>query len=677
MNDQLSADRLLSFVKIFKINSNLNAFQEWMKEYHKRGDESEIFEGYKFFLDVCIRGFINSVIYESALDLEEDFTFFRARFVGIELDDIPNTCEKTIFIKNIWNLTTKIRKAKRWDDLNEAVETVTGLVTVFDMFLEKNICQTTELNENNALKIVTKFYTHIFLNNTREGIPHVYLLTPILKFTATEKYLEKAYLGYVYALQYLWFVLLGKTKFEETSLRKMHMAHEIYSNGVEEQIETMVGMPVSEDVDRTKFERLGKPESEILSMEESFEKDINKLEEGKKRPTLLKNWLALDKFFAIIHEEIIVPIEDQIKLDIRFNPLFKVTNKFNKSLFTKYLSTEELRNPKYLEPTNNNQLMKKKLDFLFYWYDINVLDTQKLTVFNGVPSFISTLIGNVELNRIFGHNETVYVLRFKYPVKDVQGYDYSYGIFIPTFGSMGLTDYSGWLIFFDCATDYSGFGGSLHTQAEMIINKLLEESKIKIKTEIVNKNFFKEYLAEKSISSVFDKIKLKTPYGMDTELSISEIQKHTEIFIADMKGKLFEYVFYHWLLEENSTNYHEIKCDVNKNKEQIDVYAELEDEIHIFECKVNLHDNKIDETINQINRKVKALQLCDNKIIPRLIVFSEIKDASKKRFKDEGIDVFDNFEDEIQSWRYLNSDSTKTIFSILKFKFNSTVGDIT
>ena len=680
MNDQLSADRLLSFVNIFKINSNLNAFQEWMKEYHKIDGVGEIFDGYKFFLDVCIRGFINSVIYESPLDLEEDFTFFRARFVGIELDDIPNTCEKTIFIKNIWNLTANIRKAKRWDDLNEAVKTVNGLFTVFDMLLEKNICQTTELNENNALKIVTKFYTYIFLNDTREGIPHVYLLTPILKSTATEEYLENAYLGYVYALQYLWFVLLGKTKFEETSLRKMHMAHEIYSNDVEEQIETMVGIPISDDeitdafitenIDGTKFERLLKPESEILSMEESFEKDINELKGEKNRLSHLKNWIALDRFFALINEEIIIPMQEQIEFDVSFNPLLKVTHRFNKNLFDRFLLTNELENPKYLETTNDDRLLEKKLDYLFHWYDINVLDTQKLAVFNGVPSFISTLIGNVELNRIFGHDETVLVLRFKHPVKDVHGYDYSYSIFIQAFGSTGLTDYSGWLIFFDCATDYSGFGGSLHRQAETIIENFLEQSKIKINTEIVDKKFFMEYLAEKSPISVFDKIKLTTPSGMYTELRISEIQKQTDVFFADAKGKLFEYVFYQWLLEQKSTNYCKIRCDFRVNKEQIDVCAELEDEIHIFECKVNLHSLNIDKIVDQINRKKKSLNLSNKIIIPWLVVYSQITDASKKRFENEGIKVFCNFKNDIQSCRNLNGNSKKTLFRILEFKFD-------
>lgn len=67
----------------------------------------------------------------------------------------------------------------------------------------------------------------------------------------------------------------------------------------------------------------------------------------------------------------------------------------------------------------------------------------------------------------------MFVSRFKHPVTGVPGCDYSYGIRNQAFGSFGFTDYSGWLIFFDCATDYSGFGASLHGQAEVFIEKFL------------------------------------------------------------------------------------------------------------------------------------------------------------------------------------------------------------
>jgi DNA-directed RNA polymerase subunit RPC12/RpoP len=109
---------------------------------------------------------------------------------------------------------------------------------------------------------------------------------------------------------------------------------------------------------------------------------------------------------------------------------------------------------------NDDKSLKKQLSMAMLWYDVNVLDTP-LTVFNGVPAFTSTLLGSIELAKGFQDDEPVKAIIFKHPAGMENYFDYSFGIFIQAYTSMGLSDYSGWLVFFDCATDYSGFGGSL------------------------------------------------------------------------------------------------------------------------------------------------------------------------------------------------------------------------
>ncbi|MGB7533932.1 MAG: hypothetical protein WA977_13320 [Halobacteriota archaeon] len=683
-----SINLIFSSINILEISSNVDEFRRWLKGYHKIEDDSQIFDGYKFFLDTCIRGFVDSIILDTSLDLDEDFTFFRARFVGTKIEDIPNTCEKTIFIKNVWNLTKTIRKAQGWEEITVALSGANLLSHIFDVIFEHVISSIRELNKEEALKIATIFYTHVFLNDTKRGVPHVYLLNPILKSSASSEYLEKVYIGYAHALQYLWFVLLGKEKFENSPLKDLHNAHEIYSKDAEEQIESQIGIPVSveeikkelvtEKKEKINLAKLTEHEGEILLVEELSSEDHKKLGAEKTRLTKLKNWFALDMFFGKIQEGIIVPLERQLGIDPMFNPLLTITDRFNKSLVNEFLKREGLGAPKYLKATNDKKLKKKKLDYLFLWYGVNVLDTQRLTEFNGVPAFISTLIGNVELSRIFRSGEKVCVLRFKHPrfkhpVTGVQGYDYSYGILNQAFGSFGLTDYSGWLIFFDCATDYSGFGGSLRRHAEAFIEKFLEDEKIEIKEDIVNKGIFKEYLAEKSTSSVFDKIKHMTPYGVYTELSISEIQRKTEDFIGNTKGKFFEYLFYNWLTEEKGDKYKDIKCDVSENKEQIDVRAETENEIHMFECKVNLHRDEITKTIDQIKRKVKAVQRYGKKTTPWLVVFSQIPSAYKGKFENAGIQIFESFEERVKNWEKLSGGERKKIFEMLNFGFEETI----
>lgn len=159
-----------------------------------------------------------------------------------------------------------------------------------------------------------------------------------------------------------------------------------------------------------------------------------------------------------------------------------------------------------------------------------------------------------------------------------------------------------------------------------------------------------------------------TPLGVYTELSISEIQRKVENFTGNAKGKFFEYLFYNWLAEKKHVRYKKIRCDCYLNKEQIDVLAEAESDVYIFECKVNLHIDEIDEIKKQIENKVIAVnqQFSKERIIPYLVVFSQIQNAHRKKFEDMGIHVCSPFENKIKNWR--KKDSRDAIFRILGSK---------
>lgn len=671
-----SVDRIFSFINILKITSNVSAFRKWLNEYHKINDDNKIFEGYRFFIDVCIRGFINSIIYDDSIGLDEDFTFFRARFVGVDIDDIPNTCNKIIFLKNIWKLTKNIRKSKNWEEISVSIKDIEILFSIFDVIYKQNVSPIKDLNKKDALKFATIFNTHIFLNDTSKGLPLAYLLAPILKSSAKEESLESAYTGYTYILQYLWFALLGKNKFRKSSLMKLDKAHDIYSKDAEKQIELEAGLPISEeDIKKEfmesnnkiiKYEQLTEDESASwIDVEERSDKYLKTLNDEKNRLFKPKNWFALDMFFGIIQKEIIEPIKKQTEMKSVLYGFLKIKGNINKKFVEKFLATDGLKNPEYLVK-NDNKYLKKRLDCFFLWYQANVLDTQKLSVFNGVPAFTSALIGCVHKNKYFRNRDEIFILRFKHPVEGIRGFDISYGLLIEGLG--GLVDYSGWLIFFDCATDYSGFGGSLYAEAEMFIKKFTDDKSLKTTEVIIDKKVFKEYLAEKSIASVFDEIKHLTPLGTYTDLSISEIKNKMNVFIGDIKGKFFEYLFFIWLIEEKQSKYEKIISDVLVNKEQIDVYAEAENRIDLFECKVNLHGDEIDLTIEQIKNKLKAVRPQKKELIPFLVVYSPITDVNKKKFEDdEEIRVISDFKEKIQNWRKLSGNSRKTIFEILNF----------
>jgi hypothetical protein len=461
-----------SYYNILNIVTDLTSFKKWLKDYHDLVDYNELLDGYVFFLNTCFRGLIDTIILENSFGIEEDYIFYRARFVGINIDDIPITCEKTIFIKNIWEKTKNIRNSTNWDDITASIKDIVDLLKSFEKIYENYIVPVNGLPKNYALNSATILKTYIFLNDLQHGVPLAYKIAPILKSNLTEKQVDRSYLGYVYTLQYLWYILLGEQKFLSSSLKNLHLAHEI--------------CPLEES---EKFSSFGLKVTRC-------KKDC---------------WASLDRFFGIIKGEIIEHLEDELKNKSNFNNLLDtllVCQNFDKNLIEDYLVKYKLKNPEYLS-RDDNKSVYKKLDYYFMWYKADVLDGSKTSVFNGVPAFTSVLIGNIKKRRYFGNNEKVFILKVKHPVKGVKGYDYSYGVLIEAFGNIEITDYSGWLIFLDCANDYSGFGGSLHTEAEIFINKFVKEGSVEIKEIIMDKDVFIRYLLSKNISRSLEEIQKK------------------------------------------------------------------------------------------------------------------------------------------------------------------------
>lgn len=113
---------------------------------------------------------------------------------------------------------------------------------------------------------------------------------------------------------------------------------------------------------------------------------------------------------------------------------------------------------------------EENLQQVLLWYPVQALPQSGSYVFNGVPAFTLTLLGSIERKRLFSIDEETLIIRFVHPQKDIQwkqANNYSYAILVEAFGS--IADYSGWLIFFDCCGNYSGFAGSEYESAELFI----------------------------------------------------------------------------------------------------------------------------------------------------------------------------------------------------------------
>ncbi|MDA0525171.1 hypothetical protein [Methanococcoides alaskense] len=533
-------DRIFSFLNILKIISNTDGFRNWINQYHQIEEDSFLLDGYNFFIEVVTSDLLESLHLSSAFDLEDDMTYYRAQFVGVNIDDIPNTSEKTVFIKNIWNNLKEIENASSWDDIKCYWQNNHDFFSIFDSIYRNNIICTKDIGKDLVLNATSIFYNYIFLNDTERGKPHTYPAS-ILKNKMSPELMEKSYYGYIFCLQYVWYVLLGEEQFEICSLTELHRAYEKFSKNVIED----------------------------------YEHDPFGIDYSDAELSALIKWESIDYFFPIIKSEIIEPLEDNIGINLSKNSILVLDGTFNKKVLSFLLSPKKLSNPDYMSSSDNESKIKK-LDSYFLWQMFFKMDCKQIII-DGAAVFTDLLIGAVEKNKYYEVEDKIQILRIKHPSIDLGRFDYSYAILIESYST--FSDYSVWYAFFDCATDYSGFGGSLQQNIELFINENLEKNLIDVTEFTIEKEFFENYL-DKGILS-----------------SITRIRNESEGILENAKGTALEHV----------------ACEVNRQIKQwtIGNQVTLKQNINnlIFILKENIPKNRDNENIL---KKIDEIELTND-----------------------------------------------------------------
>jgi hypothetical protein len=651
-----------SFYYILQKASDVDGFLNWLRDYHCISATGKLLAGYKFLLGSIFKGFLNEIYVNTALELSEDEAIFRAQFKGVPLRDTPNTCEKTILLKRIWTHGRAVSKAKTWPDIRETTRQMKVDLDIFRQLIEGHCRTTTPFDKEYVIQAIASDRIFTFLNDTSHDIPLAELTFPSIEQTATEKYLADAFPGYVYGLQYLWYSTLGNEEFGHTCAKDLHLAldeeevkkHPRPKSHFEEMLENgekLGFLTKAEKVDKSDLDE------ELKGCIEAIKRDS---------PPRSERWAALDRFYRPIQDEIVKPREAKLQIALGMSHLL-VLEEYTKDLLKDLLDSNRVTQPDYLTKNDDNS-HKKRLSLAMLWYDVNVLDTQSLLVFNGVPAFASTLLGSVELAKAFRSKEPVKAIVFKHPAGMENQFNYSFGIFIQAYSSTGISDYSGWLIFFDCATDHSGFGGSLLGFAKATIQIAQEKGPICLNEVVVEKELFKEYLKEHSVSSVFDTLIKETPAGTKEVGSLTAVLTELDDFLAKAKGKLLEHVVYKWIRE--SQEFGRTACDTWVNGEQIDCTGEIGNSLSFFECKMNMHQDTIDDTISQINRKSRALSKENQRVEAWLVVYGMIPADTKMAFEKKGIFVRDNFKSVIAEQRCFDSTRKETL-EILDWQFRT------
>lgn len=227
MNDEITYDRkitdyLFTSTNILKIASDSLNFREWLKNYHHIRNDKELYQGYRFFIITSIKFMLYAISINTSSCLKSDFIFRRAEFTGVPIEDIPNTCEQIVLMKNIWGLTEDIRYAKNWNEINNAINKLEQVFTIVN-----KLYRCAEVTDNNfekdyVLKIQTMYHTVVYFNDTKRGFPQALITPVIIVPMVKEEQFDNAYKGYVYTLQYLWFKLLGEVEYEKKCVKALH-----------------------------------------------------------------------------------------------------------------------------------------------------------------------------------------------------------------------------------------------------------------------------------------------------------------------------------------------------------------------------------------------------------------------------------------------------------------------
>jgi hypothetical protein len=307
-----------------------------------------LFDGYKFTIEILVGMLCDQIATNQSLHLSEDDLFSRARFAGISYDKLPNSCDKSILIRNIRLNASKMLEANTWETLAVSyshfreeillpLDKLRTVATVNPKFRVDSL--------NIAVEYSSMFVTYIFLNDTDRGFPHGYLKSlfddkltfPFEIEKSKNKYFARVFGGFKYAVQFLWSRLL-RERFNRTVLAHLHEA---------------------------------------------------------------KDWSEFDNYFSQIQSEIIEPLEEETGTGMGFDFLV-VPEKGAKKVIQNLLEQG---------PPEAQLSKKEQLDRDFQWYPIMLIDGSAL-IFGGVAAFVPLLIGSVRLRRSYKVNSQLKVIRF-------------------------------------------------------------------------------------------------------------------------------------------------------------------------------------------------------------------------------------------------------------------------
>jgi hypothetical protein len=535
-----------------KILGNVSGFEEWLSRTHKNTTSSDLFHGYVFAVRCCLNTFSDGVASDQRLKIKDDFLLNRAIRELVPIEKINDTCEKTIFLKRIKKYVRRILTAKNYSELSERVAVFEKDISVaFEKIYESNVKVSSKItvDKRTALKLSLINFAHTYLVQINNGGPVANFLNPLSAKRIKEERLDLNLKGYKYAIQFLWYQILGEEVFNQTSLINLHKADSWRDYKYKK---------TEQDLGDSQFDFFG----------EGFD---------------LREQSNLDSYFYRISNEITEPLSHQYGFQIyRINEYFQLYNYSKKAFLSNLLHKEELEDV-FLKLSWEDKILNR-----LYWYPLEVINSRNSQMHFGIPSFNTMLAGTVSIhNKEQSEFSKVIVAKFIHPC-GIDSNNFSYGILIDGISAAGHS-YSGWVIYKDVCADWSGFSKSEYKTTERLIKKYKKERKIEVREMVISLMKFTEIINKYEKSTV--------------ELSIIEKNKLIPDIIQKSKAYLFE-LFVYYINSKYFNNDYQIRMNVHSKTGEKDIVMENDAEVILIECKINPQNVELGELLDVLEKKL-------------------------------------------------------------------------
>jgi len=636
--NSLLIDEIFASANLLQKILDFNKFHNWLKEHHNLEEFVDIFEGYKILIYSIIMKILDNITNCEFPFLQEDYKFTRIKnyrdhpFYPFpepeDLMDIPNTCNKIIFLKYQIHFTKEILKAKDYNSFNEKIDEVRDLLKIISN-LFKNFTLTNYKAKKNFL---LKLKTCEFINTNYDQMhslgypmdfkyyiqPNAFIISKYFELKhLTDYYRGMIFKGYLYTLQYCWYCIIGKKLFFTKKVKNM-------TDIIDEKLSRII---------RNK------------NFDNKIIRDYwNKIE---------------NEYYVENYNQIIRPLYKKIEDYDDYIPSFKiVTNNEKKGYkyFSKVLESNIIKDPDYTRK-NDDESIIMKLDSDFAWLPIEVNGFSGDASFYGARLFITFLKGFIaNIESMMDNEKNINVMIIKHPVKRAFGksieYTYSFA-FLPSYNRNYYR--TGWILFHRCF-DIFGDGKKEYIDEFFKELNLLKENEFIILEEIqIEYNKFMKYISNRCLS--FQELRNfedSLPRKPIVSALLEEEQKILAI-IKTQQSRIFEDMVRKWLRENQNyqitdTGYFVIKGNKHDYFE-IDIIVSLDEtNISIFECKLDLkeHHFEVEDIINRIHEKAKILIKNDEKYLGKnysnfIVIWNEISADRRELLESNNINVIDNF----------------------------------